>query len=501
MTQLYYTSPENWYTIGMRKKLFYFFVPLLLFVTLLLILANATNPYASPTLIESPFITHVNKGEQIDLFKVKQASFSKNIIVDSFANLNKNVRFVYFLFFPEKAVTGDEEAIIASIHKQSFNPERPYIISGSHFADIYIRNLGIFYNAVMDSRFALDKTDWENRQRIYLQGLALNLELHKIAGRSYTTWVPVTGATYTSTNVYTEPSDSLFGVLYGLKATTDEDFISGLYASEERPLFPLQTKGAASDLLKTYKNTMRPIIMQYYESSIDPQTGLVRKDITLSSARDGIRRQSSFYDNVIVWATMKYATELGIIEKKIDFDAWKKKIITAFWDEEGLFIDDLSTESTQKKLFSGDEFIVIGSGFFNLTNADDKAKLNKMITYVQKNKFDSPFPLRYARHDQPDRLYNAVKYFAPSYMGETIWSHWGMEYIKSLILLSSENPEYKELAKKHLDAYKAKMEAYGGYPELYDKNGNIYKTLFYTSVLQTSWVVNYEQARMMYNAL
>lgn len=494
---MYYTSMKNWYTISMLKKIVYFILPFLLIIAVLLVLANATNPYSSPTLIESPYITNVNKGEQIDLFKVKQATYSKNIFVDGFANLNKNVRFVYFLFFPEKAVQGDEKMIIRSIHARSFDPQRPYIISGSHFADIYIRNLGIFYNAVLDNRFALDKTDWENRQRIYLQGLALNIELHTLAGRSYTTWVPVTGTTYTSANVYTEPSDSLFGVLYGLKASTDDNFISGIYDSNARPLYPLQTKGAANDLLKTYRKGMNPIIINYYLSVIDPQTGLVRKEITLSSARDGIRRQSSFYDNVIVWATMKYASDLGIIDKKIDFGVWKKKIITAFWDEEGLFLDDLSQESRQEKLFSGDAFIVIGSGFFDLTNAADKERLAKMVVYVQKNNLDSPFPLRYARQDQPDRLYDAVKYFAPSYMGETIWSHWGMEYIKALILLSSDKPSYKELAKKHLDAYKAKMEQYGGYPELYDKDGNIYKTMFYTSVLQTSWVVNYEQARMM----
>lgn len=465
----------------MKKKILYLLLPLLLFVMLLVILANATNPYADPTLIEKSYSTQINNGEQIDLFKVKQPTISNSLPAGILASLNENVRNVYYLLVPEKAVQGNEESIIRSIHAENFDPDKPYLASGRYASDYSLSDFGTAYNAVMDRRTALDKKDWENRQRIYLQSIALNLELLQLAGRTYAPVAPVTGTTFIFTNTYTGPADTLFGVLYGLRALTDEVFIQGMYASSAPHLFPLQTKGAGSDLLKTYRKNLNSIISDYYNSVIDPQTGLIQSDVVSYGKRDAHTNHSSFYNNVIVWATMKHAMDLGIIDRQIDFDAWKSKIISTFWEDEGFFTQVVSGDTTPIKVFSADSFIVTGSGFFDPDDPQDKEKLVKMISYVQKNKLDSPIPL----HSSAD----------------TIESHWGMEYIKVLILLSADTLSYKELARYHLDTYKAKIEQYGGYPEFYDKDGNVYKTIFYTSGLQTSWVVNYEQARMMYDSL
>jgi len=480
----------------MLRRKYIFIVCVVLGV--LIFIANSTSPYSNPTLIDSPFSTSVTNKREITLQQTHEVSFTKNIFIDTFAKGNKNLRFIVFILFPERPVKGNEAEIIKTIHKQSFDPQKPYIISGSHFADMYARNPGIFYNAVLDNRIALDKEDWTNRQRSYLESIALHLELLKQSKQEYTTFIPVAGSVYTAENVYTQPSDSLFGLLFALSALQNEHFIHELYPSPHRPLYPLQTQHAAMQLVKNHKTDLSRVVNNYYEYVIDSQTGLVKKDITLSSARDGIKRESSFYDNVIVWATLKYAKDLGILDKQINFDAWKTKIETAFWSEtEGLFIDDLSKESQQKKLFSADAFIVLGSGFFNMHNTEDKRKLIKLIVYVNTHHLNEPFPLHYASSDQPDRLYGPVKAFAPSYMGKTIWSHWGIEYIKALILLSPQDPHYKKEAEKYLEMYKKNIEKYGGYPELYDANGTIYQTPFYKSVLLTSWVVNYEQAKML----
>ena len=72
-----------------------------------------------------------------------------------------------------------------------------------------------------------------------------------------------------------------------------------------------------------------------------------------------------------------------------------------------------------------------------------------------------------------------------------------MEYIKTLILLSKDNPQYLVDAKNGLDAYAKNIVKFGGYPELYDLRGNMYQTVFYKSLLHTGWVVNYEEAKMM----
>ena len=59
--------------------------------------------------------------------------------------------------------------IIHIIHQERFSPEQPYCITGGHFRDLYVRNSGIFYNALLDPRIALDERDWNNRVEIAIR--------------------------------------------------------------------------------------------------------------------------------------------------------------------------------------------------------------------------------------------------------------------------------------------------------------------------------------------
>jgi hypothetical protein len=162
----------------------------------------------------------------------------------------------------------------------------------------------------------------------------------------------------------------------------------------------------------------------------------------------------------------------------------------------GIFKDDLDTNS-----FSADQLITLTTGFFKKDNPEDRTKLHKIIHYIQSRKLDSPFPLHYSEEHIPQKLHWPVRYFAPHYMSHSIWSHWGMEYIKLLLLLSEDHPEYLTRAKQHMEYYKKRIEKYGGYPECYDLKGNPLRERLYRTVLHTSWVINYEQAKVLYNNL
>lgn len=78
-----------------------------------------------------------------------------------------------------------------------------------------------------------------------------------------------------------------------------------------------------------------------------------------------------------------------------------------------------------------------------------------------------------------------------------------MEYIKCLLLLyrSSKKPEYLREADKQIESYKRAMVRDGGFPEVYDKDGNLLQTLLYRSIRQTGWVVGFEQALALRNSL
>jgi len=408
----------------------------------------------------------------------------------------------------EKPIPGSAAEVIARIHEQRFDPGKPYVISGSHFSELYTRNLGIFYNAALDPRFALSAADWTARQQSITSTLALHLSLLEQADREYTTLYPIWPNIYSGVNVYAEPSDTLFAIFYTLRAMTDVNFIAARFpAKMDIPPHPLQTQRIGKELLERHRGLLKIRIENYLSHIINPETGLVRQDILLSSARDQIKRQSSFYDNVIAWGSVRMATDLGLViqcpailqnDGHCDFDKWKQLIVSAFWDDTtGIFIDDLSPLSRAEKSFSADSFIILSSGFLDLRLRKEREMLMRIRDYIVARGLDKPLPLRYADKDHPERLYPLVRAFAASYMGETHWSHWGMEYIKGLILLAEYDRKYMEEARAALETYRQKIEEYGGYPELYDTDGKMYHVWCYKSMLQTGWVVNYEQAQMM----
>lgn len=403
----------------------------------------------------------------------------------------------------EQPLQGNEEEIIKQIHTIRYSSDNPYVITGGHFHQIFVRNLGIFFNALLDPRIPSTDEDWYLRQAIALKTVAHDLKTFKLANREYTTITQINNSLYTGLDLYARPSDSLYAIIYTLAALTDDTFVENRFPTTRIAKHPLQTKKAGGELLTTYTPLLRDLFKTYYQELMDPKTNLIKKSLPLASARDGIKRQSSFYDNVILWSTIQLATKFdlyAISEKALQ--TWKAQIIKTFWDEKtGIFLDDLSPFSQKKKLFSADSFIVTSTGFLDSKKVAERKMLSQMIRYVKKHHLDEPFPLHYSSMDLPKNLYWPVRYFAPSYMGTSIWSHWGIEYIKTLLSLAKDNPEYLSDAKKHLLAYKNNVEKYGGYPEVYNKNGEILSTRLYRSVLHNGWVINYEQAKMLYKNL
>jgi hypothetical protein len=405
----------------------------------------------------------------------------------------------------EQPLKGNEEEIIRQIHTIRYNSDNPYVITGGHFPQIFVRNLGIFFNALLDPRIPSTDEDWYLRQAIALKTVEHDLEIFRLANREYTTITQVNKSLYTGLDLYARPSDSLYAIMYTLTALTDDTFIKSRFPTIRisKAEHPLQTKKAGMKLLTTYTPLLKQLLNTYYQELLDTKTNLIKKPLLLASARDGIKRQSSFYDNVILWSTLQLSAKFrlyDISEKALQI--WKVQIIKAFWDEKiGIFLDDLSLLSHKAKLFSADSFIVTSTGFLDIKKVTERKMLLQMIQYVKKHQLDKPFPLHYSSIDLSKNLYWPVRYFAPSYMGTSIWSHWGMEYIKALLSLAKDSPELLTDAKKHLSAYKNTIEKYGGYPEVYNNNGEILSTRLYRSVLHNGWIINYEQTKMLYKNL
>jgi len=472
-----------------------------------------SDPYFKDSKVSSPFKAEVSKDGDIHLKKGIRPHFVDNVFSRVSGYIRTGLRIpLYSLLTPEAPFPGNENQIIAAIHAQRFNPDKPYVITGSHYSDLYVRNMGVFFNALLDPRIPSTPQDWENRQRLALQTIAYDIAFIEQAGKAVTTIVPLNAHEFTGLNIYEYPSDANFAILYTLNALTDTEFIAKsfpIYTQQNNLKTPeefgnisgeLQTVLAGQMLLDDSREALSSSLNHYLEFAFDPELRLIKKDVFLSSARDGVKRKSAFYDNVILWATVQLADSLQIAHSPTpDREIWKQSIVEAFWDEElGIFKDDLSDQPETQ--FSADSLIVTSTGFLDLKRSDERIKLQLIVAYIQAEKLDQPFPLRYSRSNHQNNMQWAVKYFAPSYMGDGIWSHWGMEYIKAELLLADLTPSQCELAsdaRQHLEKYRQNIEKYGGYPELYNADGTIFTSPLVHSVLHTGWVVNYEQAKML----
>lgn len=463
-----------------------------------------TNPFSKFSIIKLPFRIRLDQTAHQIIDKNEKLKVRNGRLWRLFAVYQCGLYILTTRYFYSPSAKGSSvDRIIEDIHRFRYNPRKLLLISGDHFNGLFVRNLGVFYYPVLDRTLPSTNQDWNDRQSIYLQTVAYALGVYKKDPRLTTTIVSMGPMAATCVNFYAYPSDSLYGILYALAALNGaQDARPYNYGQE---YLRLDTKKATRRLLHQYRSTLKQLYENYQVTVFDHDSQLIDKKIHLSGAKDITRRQSAFYDNVIYWKTSELAMKLNIIPNDQKFlNVLKRTIIETFWlEKEGYFLEDLSTEGIKNNYYSSDWLIVLATGFLDPTREDERHYFTRPIDYIQKNKIDHPFAIKYQQDTRAHRQFLAVRLAVASYGGDAIWSFWGMEYIKTLILLYCATGEkrYKATARRHLDIYEAKMIENKGFPEVYDNKGKLLQTPLYRSIRQTGWVIGFEQAREMYRAL
>ncbi len=476
---------------------------LIIFFSLLAIFSYLTNPFTRFSIIDRNLVRISVSKNEIKIDEIKPIHVQSGPFYATLAKLKSGWHIIVNRIDPRLKTKGTQlNEIIRNIHKDRFSEEAAFLISGEHFSMIYPRSLGIFYHSLLDPRTALDSKDWENRQVIYLKTLALILSTYENMDWLSTTIVPISRRSVALINIYSPPSDTLYSILYGLKVLQNTQEIENTYSFDQPYSEKLITGQSTVKLLKTYKEDLSRITKNYITQVYDQDTGLIKKSIKLSGAKDSVKRSSSFYDNVIFWKTISLAQELKIIKRdQVFLDNLKQKIIKTFWlEKEGYFLEELSDQAVMEKWYSSDWLIAYQTGFLNPDYKEDLKLLTRSVEYIQLNNIDQPFAMRYQLDSRPKQLHNTVRLFAREYGSTAIWSHWGMEYTKLLVRLSQKtgNIFYLADARDQLRAYIHNIEQYGGYPEVYENEGGIFRSRVYRGVLETGWIVNFEQALHMY---
>lgn len=448
---------------------------------------HLANPYAAINFVQQPFTTKVENGaivydQQFDL-KVLSDPLS-----DKLGYYRQGFLIVQNNFVGGKRIDKSSASeIIDEIHRLRFDPSKPYLISGDQFSVLYPRNLGVFYNQLLDPETAHSEADWLNRQRIYLQSALFAIEGLSASDVPKTTLIPIGPRTITATQVHPGDvaSDSPYGLLYALKTMQSD-------RCDQSKKYCIQTKQSIERILKEKGEKLRHIVESYEKTVRDTETGFIRTDIKLSGARDGATRKSSFFDNVVLWKTLSLANELGIQKSnQADLDKLKNDIKNKFWNDSAGYYNNDSADTS----FSSDWLIGYVTGFFDLKDKIDFERSKRTISYINREKIAEPLPIKY-QAGKPKDMPIVIKWFVPSYGGDAIWSYWGAEYMTLLMNMYQKDGDssYKDLVKKYREAYDKAIVRDGGFAETFSPDGQFLQNPFYKSIRTTGWVVQYEHA-------
>lgn len=463
-----------------------------------------TNPFSRWSIIRRQYRAQFHNRAIAIINENTRITVNNHPILKTLAVLNNGIYIVSSRWHrrPTSQAT-TVEAIIDDIYALRFDPNKLLLTSGDHFSSLFVRNLGVFYYPTLDTQLPTSADKWTRRQLCYLQTLAYALGVFEKTRDLTTTIVPTGRHRATCVNFHAYPSDTLYGIFYALSALLGK--ATARPYSYTPPHTTLSTADAAQDLLDQYRSSLARHYQRYREHVYDESTGLVRRHIKMSGAKDITQRDCAFYDNVIFWKT----TELAMDLKLIDADTtWltrtKRTIINTFWDDNrGYFLEDLSDESISHRYYSSDWLIVLATGFLDPAKKSERHYFARSVTHIQAENIDQPFAIKYQNDTRAHRQFPIVRLAVASYGGDSIWSFWGMEYIKVLLALYRETRDtpYRDAADYHIAKYKEKMLEYGGYPEVYDAKGNLLETPFYRSIIETGWVIGFEQVLAIRNSL
>lgn len=463
-----------------------------------------TNPFSKVSVVALPFIARFRNDKLIiqnnnHLLRIRQNALWRVLAIIKCGVHIMGTRYMHSPRSRAKTVAG----VIRDIHHLRYNPRKLLLISGDHFSALFVRNLGVFLYPVLDTSFGISEKDWQRRQTVYLQTVAYAVGVFAKHNTLTTTIVPTNRYGATCVNFYAYPSDTLYGILYALAALSGRE--SARPFDYGKPVYELTTQEASTKLLDEHKASLTGHYERYRQYVFNEKVGLIKKTVHLSGAKDITRRTGAFYDNVVFWKTTQLAMKLGFIPWDQHFlDKLKTDILKTYWlAEKGYFLEDQSDEGIAEGYYSSDWLIVLVTGFLDPQNPKERTYFMRSVTHIQAEGIDQPFAIKYHNKTRASRQFLPVRIAVASYGGDAIWSFWGMEYVKTLLILartSKNKPErdrHLAVADKHIASYKAAMLRYGGFPEVYDNKGNLLTTRMYQSICQTSWVIGFEQVLAM----
>lgn len=237
-----------------------------------------------------------------------------------------------------------------------------------------------------------------------------------------------------------------------------------------RSLAILKDKG----LIEMYFRFLQQEINRFFETVVDPQTGLANRHRHFGGMKDYAIRDSSCYDSTMIAVLNGAIKKLKVFENPLKDYHLKKEIIDAYWRD-----DHFTDDQSGKDILTGDANIA--PFYYSVIN--DSYKQKKAIRSIQNAKLDKPFPLSY---DPIGETTQQVRYewFVPGWERGASWSNIGIMYLE---LLKHGN---RGIYQQAILQYHNLIEHHGTLFECYTPDYNPYQSRWYHADEGMVWAVN-----------
>lgn len=217
------------------------------------------------------------------------------------------------------------------------------------------------------------------------------------------------------------------------------------------------------ELSKIEHEFLQTRLRHYSKKFIDRHDGMLRA-VRYAELRDAVNYDRSAYSVALIGRLSECAQQLGLDAFLFPPATYKKALIEQYWNGH-FFKADLSNN-----VYSSECALIP----FFLKVVDDAEMAGKTFDYINKQKLNEPYPLKYGEHSERFHYRPGMgPHIMPNYTGTTIWTWHATFYLH--LLYRYKRPEYVQ----QYERFGELISLHGTYPELVNPDGSWYNAPFY----------------------
>jgi hypothetical protein len=377
----------------------------------------------------------------------------------------------------------------------AFSPKEAFLVTGApHASAYYPRDFAWFYPDVLDPETILDSEDAVRRIRLLEKSVHLLLEAVR-SNVVTTTIVPAGGDRYIGVNYFSQPSDTLLGILAGLEQIIRADQRASAF------LAMAQSARAGRLLLAEYRDDLKSAISELaraLQPFDDNGFTALLCDATAprSAATDTRAERRRFVTNACVYATFVRGIRLGVIDRielegllGRELSQYKKELLGLF-GKHGYIRHALDSGSEPAASSIALDFVNVHQGFWDLSDEGERTLFAATTDLILgEPRFRIPGTSHFLVSSDNPQNKMIHKIAAPAYQGRSCWPTFNVEFADRMLDYDecSGADKYRSCARDILRDIRTATETHGGYQELLSEKGLKYRTWAYQGAVAHSW--------------